>query len=129
MSPLPSRISAADYRTLGKPPAKRSKFSNVKVETPAGEKFDSRREARRWGALSMMLRAGEIRYLRCQVRYPLTAHGVAICVYVGDFEYEEPDMGGCWVLVTEDAKGFETAEFKLKAKLFAAQYGRAIRLT
>ncbi len=128
MSPLPSRISAADYRTLGKAPAKPSKFGNKKVETPTGEKFDSRREARRFGALVIRARVGEIRNLRRQVRYPLTAHGQPICVYVGDFEYEERD-GVRWELVTEDAKGFETPEFKLKAKLFAAEYGRAIRLT
>ena len=128
MSPLPSRISAADYRTLGKAPAKPSKFGNKRVTTPAGETFDSRREARRFAGLMIRARAGEIRNLRRQVRYPLTAHGVAICVYVGDFEYEERE-GVRWELVTEDAKGFETPEFKLKAKMFAAEYGRAIRLT
>jgi hypothetical protein len=128
VSPLPSRISAADYRTLGKAPAKASKFGNKRVTTPAGETFDSRREARRFAGLMIRARAGEIRNLRRQVRYPLTAHGVAICVYVGDFEYEERE-GVRWELVTEDAKGFETPEFKLKAKMFAAEYGRAIRLT
>ena len=122
-----SRISAADYRTLGKLPAK-SKYSNKKVETPAGETFDSRLEARRFGALVVLVRVGDIRNLRRQVRYPLTAHGKAICTYVGDFEYEER-AGVRWVLVTEDAKGFQTPEFKLKSKLFEAEYGRAIRLT
>lgn len=127
---LPSRLSAKDYRTLGARPKKPSKYGNKKVANPVtGETFDSRREARRWGALVMMQRVGDIRELRRQVRYPLTAHGVAICVYIGDFEYEERQDDGSWALVTEDAKGCETDVFRLKSKMFEAEYGRAIRLT
>lgn len=67
----------------------------------------------------MLERAGVISDLECQPRYPLTAHGAEICTYVADFSYVDREKR---CRVAEDTKGFETAEFKLKAKMFRAQY-------
>lgn len=105
--------------------------------------FDSLKEGRRYGQLRMLERAGEIRNLRLQTRHPLTIDGATIAVYVADFDYEErvrPQSrvaGGepapeVWQAVTEDVKGGEATQtdvFKLKAKIFAVNYGRKVRVT
>lgn len=94
------------------------KYRNVPTEVD-GRRFDSKAEARRYGELKMLQRAGLIEALECQPRYPLTAHGEVICTYVADFSYVDRNKR---CRVAEDTKGFETAEFKLKAKMFRAQY-------
>ena len=86
----------------------------------------------------MLAAAGRIRGLKLQPRYKLWASIIdlafgrsAVCDYVADFEYEElfDVLHGTWRLVTEDVKGMETPIFKLKAKFFAACYGREVRIT
>ena len=91
-----------------------------------GIRFDSKRESIRWHVLRLLERAGDIKDLKRQVRYQLTAHDKPVTVYVGDFEYFD---NATKATVTEDVKGVETDVFKLKAKLFAAQYGREIKVT
>lgn len=123
----------------GKGKGSGQKFGNVKC-TIDGIEFDSLREGRRYGQLKLMQQAGRIRNLALQVTYPITAHGVLICKYIADFDYEEPvtvdgmaafntTEATVWVLVTEDAKGHQTDVFRLKSKLFTANYGRSIRLS
>lgn len=101
------------------------KFKNVPVEAD-GMKFDSIKEAHRWGALKLLERAGIIRDLKRQVRIPLEGRDGPVrfmpsnraAVYVADFTYHDVPKG---VDVIEDAKGFETPEFKLKRAVLAAQ--------
>lgn len=123
---------------------RKPKFSNVRVEVD-GIKFDSAKEARRYQSLKMLLRLGEIRNLRLQLRYPLHVNGTLVAHYVADFDYEErvdptapapgeiaPPAAVEWRPVTEDVKGGEATQtdtFKLKAKMFAAEYGRKVRIT
>lgn len=92
-----------------------------------GIRFDSAREAGRWSALCLLQRAGMIRDLRRQVRIPLRGEdGKALrfvpsgraAFYIADFAYHDIPKG---VDVIEDAKGFETKEFKLKRAILAAQ--------
>jgi hypothetical protein len=91
-----------------------------------GITFDSRGEAMRWADLKLLERAGEIKHLQRQVPYVLTAHGKPICKLIVDFTYMEKGR-----LVDEDFKSDATTTpvFKLKAKMFAAQYGRSIKIT
>ncbi len=89
-----------------------------------GFRFASLKEARRYGELVLLERAGQIIDLRLQPRYPLKVNDILVGTYVGDFTYRDKDA---WV--TEDAKGMQTPVFKLKAKLFEALYGRKIVLT
>ncbi len=103
--------------------ARRNKFGNVATVVD-GKRFASGREAKRYGELRLLERAGLISGLKLQPRYPLTVNGCPVTVYFGDFDYVE---GG--QLVTEDSKGVQTDVFKLKAKLFAAIHGREVRLT
>lgn len=126
--PTPGHITPYDAAAVKRPP----KFGNRRVEVD-GEWFDSAKEARRWSALRLMERAGEIRNLRRQVRWPLTSGPDASVVahYVADFDYEER-QAGVWQAVTEDVKGGEATRtdiFKLKAKMFALCHDREIRIT
>jgi len=94
-----------------------------------GIRFASKKEAYRFRELRLLERAGHITGLNLQPRYTLYGADrfrqyVPICTYVGDFEYWE---GG--TLITEDVKGIKTPAYRLKAKLFAANYGRTIRET
>ena len=110
-----------------------NKFSAIPT-TVDGIRFDSMREARRWGELRLMEKGGEIRNLRRQVRIPLEGRNGPVtfqpsgrkAVYVADFAYEDKRLG--WAEVIEDSKGHQTPEFKLKRAILAAQ-GKEIVLS
>ncbi len=98
-------------------PKKKPKYGNSWVEVD-GIKFQSKREAARWGVLKLMEQAGEIQNLRRQVRFPIVINGQKICVYVADFQYEHGSE-----TIVEDAKGCRTDVYKLKNKLLKACNG------
>lgn len=100
---------------------RRRKFNNVPTVVD-GIRFDSKKEARRWGELLALHKAGRITALQRQVRIPIRLNGELICKYIADFVYVE---GGERVI--EDAKGFVTREYILKRKLLRAVYGIIIR--
>lgn len=105
---------------------KRPKFGNRKVKI-GDLTFDSTKEAKRWGELQFMVKAGEIRNLERQVRFPIIVNGVKVCTYIADFTYEE--LGG---VVVEDVKSEFTRKdplFRLKSKLLRATTGIDIRIT
>lgn len=82
------------------------------------ERLDSKREARRYEALKLLERAGEISNLKRQVRFRLEVNGHLICNYVADFTYTE---GGDFVV--EDVKGVRTPVYKIKRALMLAVHG------
>lgn len=103
----------------------RNKFGAVRTVVD-GINFASKAEARRYSELKLLERAGAITGLELQKRYKLSAvGGEKIAAYLADFDYIETQTGE---RVTEDVKGVLTPVFKLKAKLFEAQYGRKIKL-
>lgn len=112
----PQELAAA-FRRLNR----RSKYGAKKASVQ-GQTFDSQREAGRYVELTLLEKAGVITNLQRQVAFRLTAHGQPICCYVCDFTYIEQGE-----LVVEDAKGFATAVYKLKKKLFEAEFKRVIR--
>jgi hypothetical protein len=85
-------------------------------------KFASRAEARRYGELKLLERAGQIRDLKLHVEYPLIVNGEKVGKYTCDSEYIEGDE-----LVTEDVKGRAARDWPLRKRLFAALYGRKVR--
>lgn len=96
------------------------KFKNIPTEVD-GVAFSSKKEARRYGELRLLERAGEITGLKVQPSFPLDVNGVPICRYVGDFEYRREG-----VRVVEDVKSPVTRKhpvYRIKAKLFAAVFG------
>lgn len=113
---------------------RRSKFGNEKV-TVFGITFDSKREAQRYLELSSMQRAGKIKGLQTQVPFELIPpirdnNGKLIqrsCVYVADFVYSTVNDDGTTMRVVEDAKGYRTEVYKIKAKLMLWQYGIQIK--
>jgi hypothetical protein len=106
--------------------AKPTKYRNRKTMLD-GMMFDSAAESRDWAELNLRVRAGEIRNLRRQVVFKCTWNGVDICKYVADFAFEEKREGE-WHPVIADTKGFETALFRLKAKIMLATHDVEVRL-
>ncbi|MCL2215428.1 MAG: DUF1064 domain-containing protein [Defluviitaleaceae bacterium] len=107
------RVTPEQYRQLVKKATKPSKYRNIKTEVD-GINFDSRAEARRYGELKMLRQAGEIKGFMLQPSFTLPG-GIR---YRPDFMVCDMD-GTVWV---EDVKGMETKEFKIKKKLWEAQY-------
>lgn len=103
---------------------KKSKYKN-EPEIVDGIRFPSKKEARRYRELKLLVRAGEIDNLRMQVEYDLipkmkAPDGSAIrkTSYVADFVYIQDGTE-----VVEDVKGFKTEVYKLKKKLMYEKYG------
>jgi hypothetical protein len=98
----------------------------AKATTVDGIAFASKGEARRYGELKLLERAGKIASLELQPGFQLQpkfrdAAGAShrAITYVADFRYYDEEIAA-WVV--EDFKGFETPVFKLKKKLFLFAY-------
>ncbi len=118
---------------------KESKYHNRKdertVKPGASLRFDSRKEARQFDELRLMLQAGTIRNLKLQPQFTLqeaytTAEGVRVRAirYQADFSYERPQglaADGVWALVVEDVKSraTRTREYQMKKKLMQERLG------
>lgn len=122
---MTERMTASQYTAKALKP-KRSKYGANRTIVD-GIKFDSAKEARRWTKLRAREVAGEICNLERQVKIELqgahgpimTNSGKSVRTYVADFRYVDWSLNG--ITVIEDAKGFETPEFKLKKAILAAQ--------
>ena len=82
-----------------------------------GIKFASAKEARRYGELKLLEKAGKISALELQPRYKLVIEET----YVGDFRYLENGE-----TIIEDVKGYLTAAYKRKRKAMKIQHGVTI---
>ena len=80
--------------------------------------FDSKKEAKRYSQLKLMLRAGAISDLKLQPRFDLIVNGVKCGFYKADFDYIENGKR-----VIEDVKGMKTPVYNLKKKLVKAIHG------
>lgn len=103
---------------------------NNKVTYADGHRFDSHGEYGRWLQLKAREEKGEISELRVHPKYELRAYPYCledgpkkVAKIIPDFEYWENGK-----LVTEDFKGVITSTWRLKAKIFKANYGREIRV-
>jgi hypothetical protein len=90
------------------------KYRNIPT-VAYGIKFDSKKEARRYGELLLLARAGKITNLSLQPSFILSVDGIKICTYVGDFKYTENGQ-----FIVEDVKGIKTAVYQIKKKLMKA---------
>lgn len=118
----------------------RSKYGNKKTvveNNGARLSFDSRKEARRYKELLILLRAGEIRELHLQEHFTLTrpyklpsGEMVKREEYVADFVYQRRkatlDGSLCWQTVVEDVKGVRTTEYLHKRNRMQEVYGITI---
>ena len=95
----------------------RRKYGNQPIVID-GIRFASRLEAAQYVDLRDRQAAGKIRNLKLQERLPLDVYGERIGFYVADFTFQEPQDGGWWGHVVQEAKGKMTdlARWKLKRK-------------
>ena len=112
---------------------------NAKPEVVDGIRFASKREAKRYGELGYLLKAGEIRGLTLQPRFDLrvlspTGEVVKVGHYTADFAYDELDKSeswgaAAWRFVVEDVKAppSRTEAYMLRKRHVEAQYGIQIR--
>lgn len=110
----------------------RSKYAAEKVERD-GEKFDSKKEGRRWVELKMLETTGAITDLQRQVAFELApavrlageARMKPAIRYISDFTYKENG-----VLVIEDCKSDPTRRlpaYRMKKHLMATVLGLQIK--
>ena len=106
-------------------------------EMRGGIRFDSRKEARRYDELMLLLRKGEIRDLKLQPQFTLqeaytTPEGnrVRAIRYQADFSYEMRDHSPewtcvAWRIVVEDvkSKATKTRVYEIKKKLMRERFG------
>ena len=103
-----------------------------------GIRFASKREARRYGELKLLERAGKIFRLRLQPRFRLCAWTTKtgdgrntiqeLGAYVADFAYCSTRGCDCpYGCTVEDSKGFRTPLYRWKKKHVEAQYGIQVR--
>jgi hypothetical protein len=85
-------------------------------------RFHSQAEAKRYGQLKLLFRAGTIRNLELQPAFHISINGKKIFTYKADFAYFEGAER-----IVEDVKGFRTPVYKLKKKIVEAQLGVKIR--
>lgn len=97
-----------------------SKYNNRKTMF-AGIVFDSQAEARRYYALKLLEKSGDVVDLELQPKYQITINGKHICTYIADFQYSFKGPGG-YTEIVEDVKGYKTAVYRLKKKLVEATY-------
>lgn len=125
--------------------SKRSKYGAIPT-TVDGIRFDSKAEAKRYGELKLMQKAGEIYALEVHPRYPLFVGDKRLLLgyYVADFAYMEPSVAanepgdmlsvrGSYPLSSstptiEDVKGVITPLAKWKIKHCELQYGIKVRI-
>jgi len=108
-----------------------NKYSNKKeVRIVNKEKvvFDSKKEARRFDDLILLLKAGKISGLMLQPSFEIIPQvkceghrTMALRKYVADFRYVENG-----ITIVEDVKGFKTDMYRIKKQLFLAKYGKEI---
>lgn len=106
---------------------KKSKYSSTKTDID-GIRFDSKKEAEFYAELKLREKVGEITHLRLQPRYLLQeafkhdGKQYREMESVADFEYIESG-----VTVVVDVKGFRTAVYMIKRKLFLYRYGDKVK--
>ena len=122
---------------MGKP--KETKYHN-EPDSRGNLHFDSKKEARRYDELLVLLRAGKIRNLRLQAQYTLQESYIApdgervrAIRYVADFAYERPTLPDknwtvYWLPVVEDVKSraTKTAQYEMKKKLLRERFNITI---
>lgn len=99
-------------------PRKKNKYGARKTVVD-GITFDSLGEAKRYGQLSNMQRAGMITGLTTHPVFKIEVNGLKICSYIADFMYET----SAGERIIEDFKGFRTKEFIIKKRMMAAILG------
>src|SRR5687768_16168047 len=120
-----SKVARINQHLLEEKPKKKkkSKYGNNNKEVD-GIRFDSEKEARRYGELKLLLKAGVIAFLKLQVPFELNEGGSHSLKYIADFTYTERDSG---LQVVEDVKGMRSREYLKKRRLMLKVHGIKIK--
>lgn len=94
----------------------RNKYKAIKTVVD-GITFDSKKEAKRYVELKLLVKSGVISELKLQPRFDLIINDCKCGFYKADFEYIENGK-----TVIEDVKGMKTPVYNLKKKLIKAIY-------
>ena len=120
----PPVVDPAEWAQVVAAQKKANKYHAEAFVDADGVRWHSRQEHERWGELVTLCWAGRISDLRRQVSYLLqpafrdnTGRRVRAITLVADFEYREANK-----TIVEEWKGFETAVWKMKRKMFAQRY-------
>ena len=97
---------------------RKNKYNNKRI-TIDNITFDSIAEARRYGQLAMLQRAGLISKLTPHPEYKIKLNDVEICKVILDFSYRDEKSG---LMVIEDVKGEDKPMSRLKRKLVQAAH-------
>lgn len=103
-----------------------NKYGNKKVVVD-GHPFDSKKEARRYGELKLLARAGKIKDLELQPKFELIptirteTETLRKVSYYADFQYVDVESGK---IIVEDVKSVatKTPVYLLKKRLFLQKY-------
>lgn len=107
-------------RIQGRQVAKPSKYQAQKTEEE-GIVFDSKKEAKRYKELKLLLKTGELVFLARQVEFNLSMNGQKIASYFADFVYKLTTGE----LIVEDVKSEMTRKlpvYRLKRKMMLIQH-------
>lgn len=115
------RISKADAKKLGFAIPAHNKYRNT-VTVIDGIRFQSAREAKRYGELKLLQAAGHVRFFTMQVPFRLDGG----TIYRADFLVVWQDGGIISAVTVEDAKGFSTPTYRVKRREVEAKYGFSI---
>jgi len=99
----------------------KNKYGAIKTEID-GIKFDSKKEAERYGKLKMLKLAGEIIEFELQPRFDIKINGNFCGFYKADFRITWKSGN----VTIEDVKGMKTPVYNLKKKIIEAMYGIVI---
>jgi len=124
-----SRWSAADLARVATnlreqikaPTAGGRKYRNRPTSVD-GYDFDSLLEAKRYGELKLLEKAGAISHIQVHKHWHLHVNNIHIGFYEADFTYLENGQ-----TVIEDTKGLKTALYRWKKKHVLAEYNIEIR--
>lgn len=103
------------YQTKFKDWKRKTKYGNIST-VYAGTKYDSKFEAKVAQDLDFRLKAGELKEVQKQVTIDLMVNDTKVGTYRIDFVAHRTDGTTEWI----EAKGFETALWKLKWRIFEA---------
>ncbi len=105
----------------------KSKYRNVPTVIN-GLRFSSKAEAARYSELKLLQAANQVRWFIRQPRFDLGNDITYVADFLVVWNADETTFSDTRVTV-EDVKGVETDVFKLKRKLFEAQYGELTLVT
>lgn len=116
------RLAIADVQKPQERRSSVSKYRNRRVRA-YGRLWASQAELARYDDLLRMGQFKLIENLELQPRYPLFSVGRHCADYVADFAYDDVFANR---RIVEDVKGFASPVYKLKRKLFEAQYSHLV---